>query len=510
MRKLAFGLIGLALLAAGSARAAAPDAGPGAPVRQVILVQNSGWMEPFYEDPRSKFRQLVSSLAAQSNLKGVPVVLATFNQDGQVAGERSPEVKWQGDFEAAEFDGAVQAIRLPRKATGAYADADFNGALKGTISRVLGGGEGVIWMITNNKDSPNNSQDVVANTERFYSLLRTSPHITRIAAFPIRNELAGANFKERGFIVYAFAYGASAGRALDVILAEGSATRALFRSPPVKLKPLATNPVELRLATNSGQVGAAAKVVNGVLNLDKVPGGKPATVKLQGVLHNTYYPQNIDSAALSVRWKSSDPALSAARISITPSAISQVPARGESAPVTLTIELPAAARRGPFFGIFETERRSLAEIEINLKDLQFSLSPDFVERIGAISGGESIREAQAEAMISSQLPAVFLDYKRVSAATTNLPVVIGLKYSPLPLILVLLIVTLLLGGAAFIILWVGRPRTYPVNVGAGGQTVSIRPFESRVVSDGFGMRARVRGSLFGPPTIREMADEAKR
>ena len=48
---------------------------------------------------------------------------------------------------------AIGSIDLPRKASGAYADADFKGALSGTFARILNGHQGVIWIVTNNKPS---------------------------------------------------------------------------------------------------------------------------------------------------------------------------------------------------------------------------------------------------------------------------------------------------------------------------------------------------------------------
>ena len=49
-------------------------------VPQVVLVQNSGWMEPFYTDPHSQFKPLVAALAGSVAQPGDALVLAAFNQ----------------------------------------------------------------------------------------------------------------------------------------------------------------------------------------------------------------------------------------------------------------------------------------------------------------------------------------------------------------------------------------------------------------------------------------------
>ena len=125
-------------------------------LRQVFLVQNSGWMEPFYSDPASSFKplitQLVSAAAGSSQ-----VVIGGFNQaDNQ---HPSPEWIYRGPANHASLPTYINSLKLERKASGAYADTDFKEALLASITTALEGREGIIWIITNNKNSPNNSNE---------------------------------------------------------------------------------------------------------------------------------------------------------------------------------------------------------------------------------------------------------------------------------------------------------------------------------------------------------------
>jgi hypothetical protein len=52
-----------ALLLGGALGVALGIAQPALALPQVVLVQNSGWMEPFYSDPKSQFKPLVAALA---------------------------------------------------------------------------------------------------------------------------------------------------------------------------------------------------------------------------------------------------------------------------------------------------------------------------------------------------------------------------------------------------------------------------------------------------------------
>lgn len=482
----------------------AQGTGAGDDVRQVFLIQNSGWMEPFYLDPASPLKPFVARLVASSNLKGVDVALASFNQDGQVAGRRSPELLYEGPYRKEAVGAAIDRIDLPRKASGAYADADFRGALLGTFQRILKGRQGIIWIVTNNKDAPDNNPAVVENTRAFYRALRESPHITSIAAFPMRKVVTGPHFKEKGLIIYAIAYGERASEALGAILRDGAPVRALFPAPPVKLKPLSEDPVELQLTSSASDIDA--RVSQGRLVINGAPGGEASTIRLEGRLKNTYYPQNIAEARLSSAWRSSDPALAKAMVGMEPQLLRNVPAYSNSGPVILELRLPDIPRAGGLAGILEDERSLTGEIEVRLDAIKFSLDPGFVSRISAISGGETIEAEQAEAAMAAHLPEVFLDYRRVSSASMKVPVQINFRYSAWPLILLIGLGLLLLGLLAFFLVVMTRPRTYLVRVGQSDLRVAIKPRESRTLADAYGTRAEVTGRLFGPPSVRTIQD----
>lgn len=502
MRKLAATVLTLvaALLAVSNSPVKAADGG----VKQVFLVQNSGWMEPFYLDANSPLKPFVTSLIGKANLSGVPVVIASFNQDGQVANRRSPEVLYEGPFDASRVAAAVERIDLPRKASGAYADADFRGALAGTFRRIMGGHQGVIWIVTNNKDAPDNRPGVVENTRAFYGALRNSPYITAIAAFPMRKLVTGPHFSERGLIFYALAYGEDGRRALDALLRDGAPLRSLFPSPPVKLKPLATDPVELRLSSPSPDV--SARVVQGRLIVSHVPGGAAFTLRLRGDLHNTYYPQNIAHASLDASWRPTSPELRGATVTLTPRELSRVPADGESGPVDLAIHLPAVRRSPGLAGYFEDERTVVGEVELRLDDLSFSLDPAFIGRMSAVSGGDGLRADQAEAVMTSRLPEVFLDYRRISSASMRVPVQITFRFSPWPLIALVATAAAALLMLLALVVNMLRSRTYVVRVGDTDMTMTLRPRERRIVSDAYGARSEVSGRLFGAPFVKPVGE----
>jgi len=499
MRKLVH--LFLALIFVGATASSAVDGGQTPPVRQVFLLQNSGWMEPFYQDQNSPLRPFANRLIGQAARGGGGIVVASFNQDGQVAGRTSPEVLFEGNYDEGRVREAIDRIDLPRKASGAYADADFRGALFGTLSRILRGDQGIIWLITNNKDAPDNNPAVRENTRAFYNALRNSPHITAIAAFPMRRLVQGEHYSERGLIIYAIAYGERARAALDDILREGSPVRRQFPAPPVRLKPLDDQPVELLL--DSSTAGVNARVHGGRLYIEDAP-ASGSTVRLHGRLRNRYYPQNIARARLSAAWRSGSPELARAVIRMQPAEILDVPANAMSGPVRMELALPEIPRPPGLSGLFADERVVVGELEVRLDSIAFSLDRDFVSRISAISGGGDIQAEQAERMMAANLPEVFLDYRRISSASMRVPVMIKVRYSAWPLILAVSAVLLLVLALIGLAIVMSRARAYAVRVGQSDLRIRIKPRERRTLSDSFGNRAEVVGRLFGAPSVRPL------
>src|SRR5512132_1473851 len=78
-----------------------------AAVPQAFLVQNSGWMEPFYTDPRSPFLRLVGAVITAAAQPQETVTVSAFNQ--AVPGNVSPTVVFAGP-PGPELQSALKGI----------------------------------------------------------------------------------------------------------------------------------------------------------------------------------------------------------------------------------------------------------------------------------------------------------------------------------------------------------------------------------------------------------------
>lgn len=471
------------------------------PARHLFLIQDSGWMEPFLTAESSQFRPLVEALIAATGSPGGTVAVAAFDQDGQVPGRTSPRILYEGPYHAARIRAAVAAIDLPRKAGGrAFADADFHGALLGGIRTGLHGAEGVIWMITNNKNAPDNSPEVERNTAAFYATLRASAAITRIVAHPVRMPLKGRNFAAAGFVVYGIGYGAASGQALDAALA-APGVRALFSHPPVTLKPVPAGALTLSFDRFDGG-GLRAGLENGVLVVRGADAAGGTRLRITGHLENGLYPQRVAAATLALRWSAPDTGAGLAQAAVAPDTVTDLPPRSRSAPLTVTLTLPPTPRPPGLAGLLATSQAVDGTLTLRLTGLHLALDPAFLERVRPIFGSGLLAADQPTGPVATgdgeeRLPGLFRDYRGVSEAAISLPVRIEAAFSPWPLAAASGGALALAGAAGLCAGSLQRARLYTVTLGSHTRRVSLRPFRPAVLHAPDGSRWCVRAHLWG-------------
>ena len=497
------GIATLPLLAGGAA-AAVP--------REVYLIQNSGWMQPFYLDPNAPFMPFLHAFIQASALPGAQVTIASFNQAGQVGGRPSPMTLFSGALTEAALAEALGKLDLPhRDGSSKYADADFNGALSATMSNLLSGEAGVIWMVTNNKNSYNNDQHVVENTNRFSTLLAGSEFISSIVAYPLRMPAKGPDFSAKGLVVYGIAYTTEAERWLQQAT-QAPAMRSLLVAKPVRLKPLAQDPVTLTLAgTGSGglRLSRANAGSGGAIVIDGLPGGQETRIDLPASLTSTYYPQVIDQAHLQAAWLPADGGPPIA-VTITPETISGMGPDETLDGVHIQLVVPPVARAPGLAGLLQGERRLHGLLRLQLTDVRLVLQQAFVDKMRDLfaADADAVSNQVAGArrsQLPAAMPAVFLGHEAVAAAATDVPVSLGIAFSAWPLILLIAAagVALLLLGA--LLLACTRERAYSIPVGPDVVAVSLRPFRSTTLRSRAGVRVAVTGRLLGRPKIVPLA-----
>ncbi len=465
------------LLAAATARAEVPS---------LYLVQNSGWMEPFFTDRASPFKPLLRALIDASHTGRT--IVASFNQDGQVPGHRSPEVSYDGPFAAAPVQAAVSGLSLASRGGGRLADADFNGALARSLDQILDGKPGIVWVLTNNKNSRNNSPEIDRNTREFAEMIRSSPYLPFVAAYPVRMPVTGRQYTERGLIIYAIAYGDEAAAELSRVV-DTPPMRSLFTDPPFKLKHLDQAPLVFS-ATGADAPVAASSLPGGGVLLRGVPSGGDVTVRVAGTLRSDYYPQTVVSADAALAWSGLDGTADPAGLpaDVEPRTISHLLSGGQQG-LVLVLHTPVVPRPPGLTGLFAESKVLHGSLQLRLFNLSMALGDDFVAKMGDISALD-------------QLPDVFSDYQKVTEATAVIPVTLAVHFSPAPLIAALCLAALGVAAVVGGLVLGTRARRYDVLADGRSRPITLRPMQSQAVPLRNGGSLIVTGRLFGSHRLR--------
>lgn len=437
-------------------------------MRQVFLVQNSGWMEPFYLDPSSPFKSLLGQLIGTA-AGDTEVVLGSFNQaDAQ---HPSPAWLYRGPGNHTQLQTNLKQLTLARKASGAYADTDFKEALLGAIQTALEGREGIVWIVTNNKNSPNNSSETQALNREFYNLLHHEAVISRIAAFPQKMPVKGPNYQANGLMIYALAYGEKAGAELERVLAQ-PALGQLLSDDRVRLKPLTEAAVRFVPIEMKDTPGVSAQLASDgqtlILSFNADSSQKTAT--LIGVFENQFNPYQIQTARVGMHLDIPGESLASG---ISVERIEQLDPGERSVPLEISLQLPPLPSLWSNEVLFSSGYQRSGRIEVDLSEQQLRIAPKFIERMSELFPGDA-------------LPDVFIPPGEVRASATHLPLVLRINHPIGPLLALLGGGLLLLGLAVFGLLLLTGRKTAGLLVEGELHKLQLKPFSQVDVHDARG------------------------
>jgi hypothetical protein len=468
-------------------------AAPAFAIPHVVLVQNSGWMEPFYSDPKSAFKPLVTELVSNVVQPGDALVLAAFNQSRP--GAPSPRALLSEQVDAktvhAHVQAALQGLETARKPgasrTGgaALADTDLGEAVNAALNHVLGGKPGLVWLVTNNRNSPNNDQATAVRNREFYALIHRGAAIDKALAFPLRMPVQGAHYSANGLMVYVFAVGKEGARALDGLLASGRVQR-VITEPPARLKPLDRDTVRLVPRRVEGAPGVAlAMDAGGRLHADVEPDAVAPATRIQWQLENTMYPYTIADATLSAR---SMLAGENRPIELARHELKQL-APGKAEPLASSMQLPVARLPGKWSMEALKSAGSAyvlpGQIELHLAGQRLVLSQAFRDRMAAL-------------FPSDPLPEIFTPPSEIQASTATLPLEVRVHYGAGPLMALLGGALALLAAGAGAAWAYGRPRRVQLTVEDEMRTVHTRAGATQPIYDKAGKQvASLKTTLFG-------------
>lgn len=468
---------------------AAPASAAG--IQQAFLVQNSGWMEPFYADPASQLKPLVAAVAGAATSPDDTVFTLAFSQSS--GSHASPQLL-ASSRGAADMARQLAPLDLARKGSGALADTDFKEAVTKTITGPFKAAPGIVWIFTNNKNSPNNDAQTAERNRDFYRLLHLEPSITKTLVFPLKMPVRGKLYAAQGLMVYALAYGQPAAAALDRIMAEGRLSRVLTNAP-ARLKPVDQNAARLlpERVMNAPNVRVSLASDNSTLVLDVHAADLVPTVTLQASLENLFYPYVIRQAKVQAAL-----GLGTGRtpIAVTPAVIEGLePGARQSVEVSFT--LPMAQVPSPWsaqaLAAMGKQIQLPMVVEMALTDQQLVPSAAFTAQLRELFPGDPISE-------------MFTPPDSVRASQTTVPLQVRIQYPLAPVLAmmggVLLLVGAMLGGLVL----ARSSKRYEVLVDGVRRSFVLKPFSTVPVVDGDGNPVGELKRGLGRPQVLRVAE----
>jgi hypothetical protein len=454
-------------------------------ITQIFLTQNSGWMLPFYEDPNSKLKDVVSELSVRvRQYADGQQVVASFNQTW---GEnKSPRLYYKGD-DSNQINTAIRSIEPAHKpGRSSYADTDFMEAIVGAIKNYSPGQSCILWIVTNNKNSPDNNPETVERNKEFYHFLQESLEIKRIVAFPYPMKVQSRTqpgFRANGLMIYAMAYGDPA----DQLLQQMLAVNAPFGKKPARLKPLNAEALTFIPKGVRGSDNLKASLPDRktlVLSFDAA--SKPEVAEITGQFRNDFFPYDIRSASIGMSsgFRGGQEGITS---SLSKNSISNIPAGGLSSDIMVKISVPPIPSQWSPAVIFGSGYRAYGIIRFELRDQQLEISKDFVK-------------SMSELFPNDPLPDLFVPGESAKASITNQPLLIQVVYPMWPMVIfgivLLVIIVVVIGG----IILLRHEQIYRISVDGVQKTYGLRPFGKAMLKNAQGERVGELRRGFGKPT----------
>lgn len=447
--------------------AALPAAAAG--IQQAFLVQNSGWMEPFYTDPASQLKALVAAVAGAVAGADDPIFTLAFSQS---KGTNVSPTLLASSRGAADIGRQLTGLAVARKGSGAaLADTDFKEAISKTIIGPFKAASGIIWIFTNNKNSPDNDVQTAERNRDFYRLLHLEPSITKTLVFPLKMPVQGKQYAARGLMIYALAYGKPAAEALDRIMAEGRLTRVLTHAP-ARLKPVDQDAVRIvpESVKSAPNVRASLGADQRTLVLDVEAVGLMPTVTLQAKLENLFYPyviQRADIKATLLGGTERTP------VRVEPAAVQGLqPGAKQSVEVSFTLPMAQVPSvwSAPALAAMGKQVLLPLTVEMGLSGQQLALSDNFAVDLRELFPGDPISE-------------VFAPPDSVRASQVRIPLLVRIQY-PLAPVLALVAALLLLVSALVALGLASRStKRYELVVDGNTRNVVLKRFASLAITD---------------------------
>ena len=429
-----------------------------AAVSQIFLIQNSGWMQPYFADKKAQFSPIMQRLVAMNckdNNQTAQSTLAVFNQSSKP--NLSPQTLYQGSCDSMTVKELMKGVHAARSKTNpsVFANSDYRQALYRAIVRYAKGRPAIFWMVTNNKNSPGNSQKISVHDAAFYNMLHGSPEISRVIAVPLPDTAVSSYFTSHGLILFGIAYGNSAGKYLNGLVSSGM-IKSTFGVPAATLKPLNISAVTFIPTGVAGPV-SGVRMVNGLLRITLPARNQPQKFTITGYFKNNFYPYSISTAKTSANLRIWQHNYS---VPLNPTTLTNLQPDTRSVPITLSFTVPPMPSWS-LQSLLSSGRNIPAVLSFSLKDQNLKISHSF-------------DDVMANILPNAPMPKIFQPDPSARSSRTDVPLVVHVMYQIWPLLIILTTAFVLLLSIVFFLLRLRASSDSGVQVRVQGKIVRYR------------------------------------
>jgi hypothetical protein len=424
-------------------------------------------MEPFYVDPKSPFVPLVQALVNRIGDSSNNISLASFSQTVPQF-VQSPQLLKSGV--AKEVATVVPTIRIQAKSAdpNKWADTDFKEALS-TVTAALptinDQKEGIVWLITNNKNSPNNDANTLKRNIEYYDFLHKTPEFKRILAWPLKmpEQLRGKLYSASGLMIYAFAHGDQSDALLQRMAS--STIKSLLNEPPARLKPqnadavlfVPTKPTDgTQKNTHSVTLALDGRTI--LMSVDAAQYSQTAT--LHGKFINAFNLYDIQTATLNANY-------GGISLQVAPNQLKDLRAGASSPVVSFSINIPPLKSAWSPEILTKPSATYSGQLEVNLQQ-ELVPSLQYQTRFKEIFPGDP-------------LPDIFKPAQSSTTSTTKLPMRITIQYPAWPLAVLGGLGFALLAGIVGLWLYARQEKRFNITVDGSSRSMLIKAFQTVAV-----------------------------
>lgn len=487
---------------------------------QIYLVQASGWMDGYLNNTGGAFQATVARFVDLSRVEGWPMAVASFNRQEEARqrpGDCSPRTVFPLDvcdetphLATWSREGVARAlaeIRIPKNSNGSLANSFLDEALLRARDIHLGANpQGVVWIVTNNKNAPigeMSERAVIDSSRSFLRMLTEDPGISGVAAIPVEMQATSAAYPRfgvhHGFMIYGVAYGASGLQLLRYVTSRPQLIEAFGR--PFRLRPLDDEPLRLRIAAQNvgDDIDVTPEGEDG-LRVTGVEVGRPAPLMLQAALENTVYPFIISRASLKLAWSPDTESVAGTlAAAVEPASIADLPP-GTSTEITIGLDFSAIKPEelSRFKSqVFEESGR----LQLQMSNVELVTDPTAIDRLRKVYLGDAVGTG-GPSVDSLTIPEIFLAGHRVAKSDGSIAIRFVASAFPIETLetigLILLAVTL----CGLLVIHFAMKRRQSVMIEGQPQYFSLRPFQNVATTAGSGRKYMVRGGIFGSRSAR--------